>query len=88
MDNSIQVTTVKKGASPNAVKSSHITTKLRAHSGGRRAAGIVAKLAKRGYRPDLRKAAVARVFALTESHKEKKVPPPKKARGKKVAATA
>ncbi|CAL1694845.1 unnamed protein product [Somion occarium] len=45
-------------------------------------------LAKRGYRPDLRQAAIARVSALAATQKEKKPSPPKKLRGKKALAIA
>jgi len=83
-----QITTSKKNASPHAVKGAHATSGLRSRSGGRRAAGIVAKLAKRQYRPDLRKAAVARAHALIALQKEKKNPPPKKVRGKKKAVAS
>jgi large subunit ribosomal protein L28e len=50
----IQLTTRKKGASPHTVKKAYVTSTIRNRSGPRRAAGVVAKLAKRGYRPDLR----------------------------------
>ena len=48
----------KKGAAPNAVRSAYTTTSIRPRSGARRAAGVTAKLAKRGYRPDLRAVSV------------------------------
>ncbi|TBU21502.1 ribosomal protein L28e [Dichomitus squalens] len=82
-ESGIKLTYRKKGAAPNAVRPALVTTTIRSRSGGRRAAGITAKLAKRGYRPDLRAAALARVSALLASKKEKKLAPPKKARGKK-----
>ena len=50
----IQLVTRKKGAAPNAVRPAYATTTIRPRSGTRRAAGVTAKLAKRGYRPDLR----------------------------------
>lgn len=48
--------------------------------------GVVASVAKRGYRPDLRAAALGRSSALLATQKEKKALPPKKVRGKKAAA--
>ncbi|CAL1694846.1 unnamed protein product [Somion occarium] len=50
----IQIATAKKGASPHAVSPAKVITTIRNRSGPRRAAGVAAKLAKRGYRPDLR----------------------------------
>ncbi|KAI0714688.1 ribosomal L28e/Mak16 [Earliella scabrosa] len=82
-ESGIQLVVRKKGASPHAVRPAFATTTVRPRSGGRRAAGVTAKLAKRGYRPDLRAAALARVSALIAAKKEKKAAPPKKARGKK-----
>ena len=54
----IQLVTRKKGAAPNAVRPAYATTTIRPRSGTRRAAGVTAKLAKRGYRPDLRQVSV------------------------------
>ncbi|PIL31227.1 hypothetical protein GSI_05925 [Ganoderma sinense ZZ0214-1] len=82
-ESGVKLTVRKKGASPHAVRPASATSTIRPRSGGRRAAGITAKLAKRGYRPDLRAAALARVSAIIVSKKEKKPAPPKKARGKK-----
>ncbi|KAM5539905.1 hypothetical protein V8D89_006408 [Ganoderma adspersum] len=82
-ESGVKITVQKKGASPRAVRPASVTSTIRPRSGGRRAAGIAAKLAKRGYRPDLRVAALARVSAIIVSKKEKKPTPPKKARGKK-----
>ncbi|TFK89852.1 ribosomal protein L28e [Polyporus arcularius HHB13444] len=53
-ESGIQLLTRKKGASPRAVNPAFTTTTIRPRSGPRRAAGVTAKLAKRGYRPDLR----------------------------------
>jgi len=77
------ITTRKTTASPHAVRKARITTNLRAGSGSRRAHGVVAQSIKRGYRPDLRQAALARVSALQGAKKEPKPTPPKKVRGKK-----
>ncbi|THH01209.1 hypothetical protein EW026_g1459 [Hermanssonia centrifuga] len=82
--NGIKITTRKQGASPIAVRKGLASSTIRNRSGGRRAAGIVSKLAKRGYRPDLRTAALARASAILASHQEKKPAPPKKVRGSKV----
>ena len=53
-ESGIQLVVRKKGAAPNAVRPAFATTTIRPRSGGRRAAGVTAKLAKRSYRPDLR----------------------------------
>ncbi|KAH9885443.1 ribosomal protein L28e [Cubamyces sp. BRFM 1775] len=82
-ESGIKIAYRKKGASPHAVRSSYSTLVVRPRSGGRRAAGVTAQLAKRGYRPDLRAAALARVSALIAAKREKKAAPPKKVRGKK-----
>ncbi|KAI0640213.1 ribosomal protein L28e [Trametes polyzona] len=82
-ESGIQIAYRKKGASPHAVRPAVSTLAIRPRSGPRRAAGVTAKLAKRGYRPDLRSAALARVSALLAAKREKKAAPPKKVRGKK-----
>jgi len=82
----IQIITNKKSATPAQVKSARATTVIRRRSGGRRALGITAGLARRGYRPDLRTAALARVSALIASRKTPKPTPAKKVRGKKAKA--
>ncbi|KAF5352564.1 hypothetical protein D9756_006179 [Leucocoprinus leucothites] len=51
---SINIVTRKSKASPHAVASAHSTSPVRPRSGGRRALGVAAGVAKRGYRPDLR----------------------------------
>ncbi|KIM31687.1 hypothetical protein M408DRAFT_327150 [Serendipita vermifera MAFF 305830] len=61
---------------------------IRPGSGPRRSYGIVAGQSRRNYRPDLRKAALARTSKILESQKEKRDAPPKKLRGKKKAAAA
>ncbi|KAG6328476.1 hypothetical protein ID866_10585, partial [Astraeus odoratus] len=50
----IQITTRKAKASPHAVRPARTTLTIRNRSGPRRALGVTAGLAKRGYRPDLR----------------------------------
>ncbi|KAF5312065.1 hypothetical protein D9619_002549 [Psilocybe cf. subviscida] len=50
----IQVVTRKTKASPQAVGPAYATASVRPRSGGRRALGVAAAPAKRGYRPDLR----------------------------------
>lgn len=57
-ESAVQLTTRKKGASPTAVHSAFVTSAIRPRSGPRRAAGVTATLAKRGYRPDLRKVSI------------------------------
>ena len=59
--------TRKKGASPYAVKNAYATQTIRNRSGGRRAAGVVAKIAKRNYRPDLRKVSISLRFPFVRS---------------------
>ncbi|KAH7908172.1 ribosomal protein L28e [Hygrophoropsis aurantiaca] len=84
----IKITTRKSKASPHAVRPARTTLNVRNRSGGRRALGVAASVAKKGYRPDLREAALGRVSALLAAHKEKKVHPPKKVRGSKAKAAA
>ncbi|KAF5332648.1 hypothetical protein D9611_005207 [Ephemerocybe angulata] len=50
----ITITTRKPNASPNAVAPASAKTVIRPRSGGRRALGVAASVAKKGYRPDLR----------------------------------
>lgn len=50
--------------------------------------GIVSQTTKIGYRPDLRREAVARAGALRLSQKPKRDPPEKKARGRKANDTS
>ncbi|RXW16209.1 hypothetical protein EST38_g9648 [Candolleomyces aberdarensis] len=83
----ITITTRKTKASPNAVAGAKAKSVVRPRSGGRRGLGVASSLAKRGYRPDLRKATLARVSALIAAQKEPKPSPPKKTRGKKAAST-
>jgi len=82
----IHISTNKESASPTQVKSARSTTIIRARSGGRRALGITASIARRGYRPDLRTAALARVSALIAAQKDPKPQLPKKVRGVKAKA--
>ncbi|CAG7853926.1 SubName: Full=Uncharacterized protein {ECO:0000313/EMBL:KIM31687.1} [Serendipita indica DSM 11827] len=77
---------------PSAHQHQHATGRhsatIRQGSGSRRSMGIVAGQSKRNYRPDLRKAAIARTSALLAAQKEKPDAPPKKVRGKKKAQAA
>ncbi|KAG6852639.1 hypothetical protein C0991_010258 [Blastosporella zonata] len=82
----VQISARKTKASSGAVKLALAKSTLRPRSGSRRAQGIVAQYAKRGYRPDLRTAAIARVSALIAAQKEPKPSPPKKLRGSKAKA--
>ncbi|KAJ7292561.1 ribosomal L28e protein family-domain-containing protein [Mycena rebaudengoi] len=84
----IQIVTRKTKASPSAVSSASSTSTVRARSGGRRSIGIAAGTAKRGYRPDLRTAALARISALIAAQREPKPAPAKKSRSKKSKAPA
>ncbi|PPQ79401.1 hypothetical protein CVT25_002671 [Psilocybe cyanescens] len=83
---SIKIVTRKTKASPQAVGPAYATTSVRPRSGGRRALGVAAGIAKRGYRSDLRTATLARVSALAATQREPKPSPAKKIRGKKAAA--
>ncbi|EED80348.1 60S ribosomal protein L28 [Postia placenta Mad-698-R] len=82
----VEIATRKKDASPHSVSSGFAKTTIRPRSGSRRVLGAAAKQAKRGYRPDLRTATLARASAILELQKEKKPSPPKKTRGKKAVA--
>ncbi|KAI0271435.1 ribosomal protein L28e [Gloeopeniophorella convolvens] len=84
----IAITHRKKSASPHTVRPAYATTVIGSRTGPRRALGVAAHATKRGYRPDLRKATIARVSALLAAQKEHKDFPPKKVRGKKAKATA
>ena len=55
----IRVVTRKPSASVHAVKKARHVTGIRRGSGARRAAGIAARLAKSGYRSDLRKVSIS-----------------------------
>jgi len=79
----IQITTRKTKTSPHAVRTAKSTSTVRNRSGGRRALGIATSYAKRGYRSDLRTAALGRSSALLAAQKEPKPTPEKKVRGKK-----
>jgi large subunit ribosomal protein L28e len=79
----VKIHTRKTKASPHSVRSAYAASSIRPRSGGRRALGIASAPAKRGYRPDLRTATLARVSALVAAQKEHKSSPPKKVRGKK-----
>ncbi|KAI0307667.1 ribosomal L28e/Mak16 [Multifurca ochricompacta] len=85
--NGIAITHRKKSASSRSVRSAYASTIIGSRTGPRRALGIAAQAAKRGYRPDLRAATLARVSALVAAQKEPKAAPPKKLRGKKAKVT-
>ncbi|KAH6916595.1 ribosomal L28e/Mak16 [Coprinopsis sp. MPI-PUGE-AT-0042] len=85
----ITITTRKPKASVHSVAGASVKTTIRPRSGGRRALGsAAAATTKRGYRPDLRAATLARVSALIAAQKEPKASRPKKVRGNKKATTA
>ena len=50
----ISITHRKKSTSPHAVRAAYTSTTIGSRTGPRRALGIAAQPAKRGYRPDLR----------------------------------
>jgi len=83
-EGTIQITTRKTKVAPTAVRPAFAKSTIRPRSGPRRAQGIVAQIAKRGYRPDLRAAALARVSALLATKKQRMPTPPKKVRSRKV----
>jgi len=82
----IAITHRKKSTSLHAIRPAYASTTIGSRTGPRRALGIAAQPAKRGYRPDLRAATLARVSALIAARKEPKAAPPKKVRGKKAKA--
>jgi len=82
----LKVSTRKSSRHPHQHATGMHHSTIRQGSGSRRSFGIVSGLSKRNYRPDLRKAALARTSKLLESQKEKRDAPPKKLRGKKKAA--
>ncbi|KAI9513080.1 ribosomal L28e protein family-domain-containing protein [Russula earlei] len=84
--NGFAITHRKKSASTHAVRLAYASTIIGSRTGSRRALGIAAQLAKRGYRPDLRAATIARVSALIVAQKEPRAVPPKKLRGRKAKA--
>ncbi|KAI0249501.1 ribosomal L28e/Mak16 [Lactifluus subvellereus] len=86
--NGIAITHRKKSASTHSVRTAYASTIIGSRTGPRRALGIAAQSAKRGYRPDLRAATLARVSALIAAQKEPKAAPPKKVRGKKAKLIA
>ncbi|KAH9982325.1 ribosomal L28e/Mak16 [Lactifluus volemus] len=81
--NGIAITHRKKSASLHAIRPAYASNTIGSRTGPRRALGIAAQPAKRGYRPDLRAATLARVSAIIATQKEPKADPPKKLRGKK-----
>jgi len=82
----VKITTRKTKTSPHAVRTAKSISTFRAGSGGRRALGISASYAKRGYRPDLRTAVLGRTSAILAAQKEPKPTPERKLRGKKARA--
>jgi len=82
----ITISTRKTSGPSHGASGATVHTPIRRGSGPRRIAGVASNFAKRGYRPDLRKAALARASALLSAQKPKKDSPPKKVRGKKATA--
>ncbi|GLB43672.1 putative ribosomal protein [Lyophyllum shimeji] len=87
-EGTIQITTRKTKVAPTAVRPAFAKSTIRPRSGPRRAQGIVAQYARRGYRADLRPAAVARVSAILRTKKPRRPTPPKKVRGRKAKELA
>ncbi|KAK4689111.1 large subunit ribosomal protein L28e, partial [Tremellales sp. Uapishka_1] len=88
----VAITTIKKDAKPNQVAGARSHTVLRRSTGPRRANKIAAvESASKGYRPDLRHAAVARASAITKASARAAHPAkvyPTKTRGNKAAKPA
>ncbi|CAK9783900.1 ribosomal protein L28e [Cutaneotrichosporon oleaginosum] len=86
------ITVTKVTANGGKVASARKQTTLRRSTGPRRANKIAAvETAAKGFRADLRPAAVARISALTRANRRTQNPPkefPAKQRGKKAAAGA
>ncbi|CAO1615733.1 unnamed protein product [Parajaminaea phylloscopi] len=84
----VVVSTRKTKSAPNKIagtRSEYVIKK----GGSRRTAGKVASIvAKNGYRPDLRKTAVARSSIILRSQRARRAAPAKKPRGKKAAAVS
>ncbi|CDZ97986.1 60S ribosomal protein L28 [Phaffia rhodozyma] len=85
----LTLTTRVKGANPRHVKKALVSRQIKGNSSARRVAKIIAvETAARGYRPDLRTAALARASAITAAQKEATNPTAvreKKVRGNKAA---
>jgi len=74
----------KLSAGPRTIRKSRHSQSVRARSGPRRSLGVASSHARRGYRPDLRTAAIARVSALATANDGKPRPVyEKKTRGSK-----
>jgi len=84
----IQIATRKPKASPHSVNAGVAISTLRSRTGPRRAIGATSRTFKSGYRPDLRRVALARTSALLASQKDKKARPTRKPRGKKAVVVA
>lgn len=83
----VSIVSRKLSSGPRNVRKAHHSQTVRARSGPRRSLGVAASHARRGYRPDLRSAAVARVSALVVANNGKPRPSrEKKVRGKKAQA--
>ncbi|EIW66373.1 hypothetical protein TREMEDRAFT_41009 [Tremella mesenterica DSM 1558] len=86
-EGNVVITKIKGDAKPTQVASARTHVTLRRNTGPRRVNKIVAvETAHKGYRADLRHAAVARASAVLKAHKQSLNPPkeyPIKVRGKK-----
>ncbi|WFC97913.1 hypothetical protein MYAM1_000633 [Malassezia yamatoensis] len=82
----VDVITKKTKVSPRVVKGARVNTTVK--GGARRVAGAVANItAKHGYRPDLRKDAVARASAIIRSQQgRQRVPKEYPPRGRRIEA--
>ncbi|TDL26369.1 ribosomal protein L28e [Rickenella mellea] len=79
----VHITTRKPSSASSHVKGARHTTSIRSGSGTRRSLRVASGPSKKGYRPDLRRAVLARAAALIAAQKEPKPTPEKKIRGKK-----
>jgi len=80
----VNIESRKLSSGPRVISKSHHHNSVRSRSGPRRSLGVASFNARKGYRPDLRKAAVARVSALIVANDGKpRRTNEKKVRGKK-----
>jgi len=85
----VSIVSRKLSSGPRTIRKSRHSQSVRGRSGPRRSLGVASSHARRGYRPDLRTAALARVSALVISNSGKPQPVrEKKARGKKATKAA
>ena len=72
--NGVAITHRKNSASPHGIRSAYASTVIGSRTGPRRALGIAAQPAKRGYRPDLRTVSVCLTFSFIRDSPRCKIP--------------